>query len=223
MPGPAFVSEEKYPKVPEKAPGRLYMVGEVGKMKYVSRANEDGWYARFDAATGSFNQLNGKFSEFTTKYPYNAAPTSTRSREAKNNSCGVTRRTVGGTENEKTITEEESNSPMDGLDLSSLQSSSLRDKTCCERLSIGRIRTDLVELAWKKNSLSKQLQIVDAALENEQQKYLANYALSPHGLMAARRFPAQKKVMQSKRKKTFYRTPGGQVIHYPDGVPDHVA
>ena len=85
MPGLSFVPANKYSTVPEKAPGRLYTVGEVGKMKYVNRANKDGWYTRFDAATGAYSQLDGKFSEYTIKYPYDAVSSSICSRSDPEN------------------------------------------------------------------------------------------------------------------------------------------
>ena len=219
MPGLSFVPANKYSTVPEKAPGRLYTVGEVGKMKYVNRANKDGWYTRFDAATGAYSQLDGKFSEYTIKYPYDAVSSSICSRsDPENESERVSSKTTRSeNENEKGNLRRSSSHGLDDLDLTSLQFSSPRDDTysSSDRVSTGRIRTDLVELAEKKNRLNKKLQIVDAALEAERRKYLPNYALSPYGLMAAKKSPAQKTVLRSKRKKNFYRTPGGQVIYYP--------
>ena len=222
MPGLAIVPQKKYPKVPEKAPGRLYTVGEVGKLKYVNRADRDGWYTRFDAATGAFCQLDGKFSEYTIKYPYQAASSSTVSRGIENKEFRATGRSIKGIENGTSLCIEESIGQTDGLDLSSLQYSSSREETYREKFSLGRLRTKLVELAEKKSRLSSQLQVVDASLEGERLKYLPNYALSPYGLMSAKRFPAKRKVIQSKRKKTFYRTPGGQVIYYPGRIVNSV-
>ena len=68
-------------------------------MKYVNRADRDGWYTRFDAATGAFCQLDGKFSEYTIKYPYQAASSSTVSRGIENKEFRATGRSIKGIEN----------------------------------------------------------------------------------------------------------------------------
>ena len=233
MSGLSFVPENKYSKVPEKAPGRLYMVGEVGKMRFVDRANQDGWYTRFDAATGEFTQLDGKFSDYTEKFPYAASSSATSrsgapaigssraamdSGRAAMDSSRVTGRSKKQSYDEDENSKEESTSRRGGLDLSSLQYASPRDEDAySDRPSVRNMRTmaELAELTGKKNALSKKLKSIDAAIEADKQKYIPNYQMSPCGLMAARKSPAVKHVMRSTRKKTFYRTPGGQVIYYP--------
>ena len=203
----------KYSVVPCKAPGRLYFVGEVGKMKFVEKANREGWYNRFDAATGKFHQIEGRFSDYTTKYDFSSSPSSSARSESKYvPSVHVSRdraaKLKDGESSFRPIEEfgqggpssrSQSSERAGDMDLSSLVykgDSPIRQQSTLDTV---RAHTLLVELTDKKRSLNKRLQVVEAALEAERQKYLLDFSLSKNELMAAEKAPAKRHILRRKK------------------------